>query len=96
MHASATHAQASAVSAVAFGLGATMPLLSGCFLQDSTRRIISVALSSTAGLAVLGATGALLGGARPLLGALRVVISGMLAMGATYGIGRAVGAETVA
>jgi VIT1/CCC1 family predicted Fe2+/Mn2+ transporter len=46
-------------------------------------------LATTAGLLAFGGTGAFLGGARVWRGALRVLVGGMLAMGASYGIGAA-------
>jgi VIT1/CCC1 family predicted Fe2+/Mn2+ transporter len=79
--------QASLASAVAFTVGAAIPLLSGAFILDTQTRNLVVLVASTLGLLVLGATGAALGGARQLVGALRVLVGGLLAMAVTYGIG---------
>jgi VIT1/CCC1 family predicted Fe2+/Mn2+ transporter len=79
-------------SAFAFSLGAAIPLLSGAFLPDPRVRMLSVAAASTFGLALFGAVGASLGGARVLVGALRVLIGGCLAMALTYAVGTLFGA----
>jgi len=79
--------QAAVVSCAAFTLGALVPLLAGAFLADWQMRVIAVFVASTIGLALFGVTGAALGGARVVIGALRVVIGGWMAMAATYGIG---------
>ena len=50
---------------------------------------------STVGMVVLGAAGALLGGANAFRGGLRVLCGGWLALGVTYGIGKAFGAGSV-
>lgn len=84
------------MSAIAFSLGAGMPLLAGAFLQDPMQRVYAVAAASTVGLAAFGAIGAVLGGARPFVGALRVLFGGVLAMAITYGVGRAFGAQMAA
>lgn len=81
--------QASLASAVAFTVGAAIPLLAGAFILDTQTRNLAVLAASTLGLLVLGATGAALGGARQLVGALRVLLGGLLAMAVTYGIGYA-------
>jgi VIT1/CCC1 family predicted Fe2+/Mn2+ transporter len=59
------------------------------------RRLISIVLVSTAGMAGFGVLGAVLGGANVIRGGSRVVIGGWIAMGITYGIGRAFGGTAV-
>uniref|UniRef100_A0A383V272 Uncharacterized protein n=1 Tax=Tetradesmus obliquus TaxID=3088 RepID=A0A383V272_TETOB len=81
--------QASWTSAVAFSMGAGLPLLAGAFIGDWRMRIISVALVSAAALVLFGGLGASLGGAKVSKGALRVLIGGLIAMGVTYAIGAA-------
>jgi hypothetical protein len=49
--------------------------------------MLVVSLVSAAGLAFFGWLGAFLGGARVLVGTLRVLIGGIIALGATYAIG---------
>ncbi len=81
--------KASAASALAFVVGAGLPLLSAAFIHDATWRLVSLVLTSTAALAAFGIIGALLGGANWLKGGARVIVGGWIAMGITYGIGRA-------
>ena len=85
--------QASLVSACAFTSGAAIPLVVAVLLRRSELRIAAVALASVVGLLLLGALGAYLGGAHRVKGALRVLVGGGLAMGITYGVGRAFGAQ---
>jgi VIT1/CCC1 family predicted Fe2+/Mn2+ transporter len=81
--------QASFTSALAFSLGAAPPLTAGAFIEDAHMRSIAVFCASTLGLMAFGAMGAYLGGAHKLLGAMRVLLGGWIAMAATYGLGRA-------
>lgn len=87
--------QAGVVSALAFTAGAIIPLASGAFIQDRQMRMIALAIGSVLGLAAFGLLGSILGGAKPIVGALRVVIGGACAMGATYGVGVALGTGVV-
>lgn len=84
--------QAAIVSALCFSVGAAIPLLSSIFLNDHIARLIAVLVSTTSGLILFGFLGAYLGGANLLRGSLRVVVGGLIALGVTYGIGRAFGA----
>lgn len=86
--------QASWTSALAFSLGAALPLLSGAFIQQWQVRIAAVVLVSALTLCFFGALGAHLGGANRAKGALRVFVGGSIAMAATYGIGAAFSAIT--
>lgn len=81
--------QASLTSALAFSLGAGMPLAAGSFIADAQTRIMAVAAATTVALLAFGALGASLGGARVVKGALRVLVGGWLAMAVTFGIGYA-------
>jgi vacuolar iron transporter family protein len=78
--------QAAGASALAFAIGGLLPLLAGAFIESFAARLSVVCGVSTIGLAVFGAVGAFLGGAKPYKGALRVLIGGWLAMLITYGI----------
>jgi vacuolar iron transporter family protein len=78
--------QAAGASALAFSIGGLLPLLAGAFIKSFAARLSVVCGVSTIGLAVFGAVGAFLGGAKPYKGALRVLIGGWLAMLITYGI----------
>lgn len=84
--------QASAASAGAFSVGAGVPLLAGCWVQDRGARIGAVAAVTTVMLVLIGGVGASLGGAKVWRGGLRVLVGGWLAMGATFAIGTAFGA----
>ncbi|KAK9845523.1 hypothetical protein WJX81_008565 [Elliptochloris bilobata] len=83
--------QAAGASAVAFCVGAGVPLLAAAFIHDYVWRLVSLVLASTAALLFFGMLGAGLGGASLWRGGLRVVVGGCLAMGITYGFGRAFG-----
>jgi VIT1/CCC1 family predicted Fe2+/Mn2+ transporter len=78
------------VSAASFRLGAAMPIM-GALFAPSAVRIVVIAVVSLVVLALLGAAGAHAGGAHRARAALRVVIGGGLAMGATALIGRLIG-----
>ncbi|KAJ8511757.1 hypothetical protein OPV22_002191 [Ensete ventricosum] len=82
---------AAAASALAFSLGAVLPLLAGGFIRSWGVRVGVVCAVSSLGLAGFGAAGAVLGGANVLNSALRVLIGGWLAMLVTYGVLRVSG-----
>ncbi|KAG2486703.1 hypothetical protein HYH03_014632 [Edaphochlamys debaryana] len=83
--------QAAIVSSLAFTAGALIPLLAGAFIHDKAARMASTAVAAVVGLVAFGLTGSLLGGVKPFIGALRVLIGGCIAMAVTYGIGLAMG-----
>ena len=85
--------QAAGASAAAFSVGALVPLLAIALAPASIRAGV-VAVVTVLALAVLGSTGARLGGAPALPAALRVVTWGAVAMAVTYAIGALVGAAT--
>ena len=84
--------QACLASAFAFCIGAGIPLLAASFITDHAMRIMSLVLATTAALTAFGSLGAWLGGANMFKGAARVIFGGWIALGVTYGIGRAFGA----
>lgn len=77
-------------SAAAFTIGAALPLILAAVLPTAWL-VIGQAAGSILFLAVLGAVGAVAGGANPLRPVVRVVFWGALAMALTAGIGRFVG-----
>jgi VIT1/CCC1 family predicted Fe2+/Mn2+ transporter len=81
---------AALTSAATFTAGALMPLLFAAVLPLAWM-IMGEAAGSILFLAVLGAVGAVAGGAQPWKPVLRVVFWGALAMALTAGIGRLVG-----
>ncbi|OQU85754.1 hypothetical protein SORBI_3004G301500 [Sorghum bicolor] len=74
--------KAAAASALAFAVGAALPLLSGAFVRPWAIRVAAVSL----GLAGFGAAGAYLGGASIVRSGVRVLLGGWLAMAVTFGI----------
>jgi VIT1/CCC1 family predicted Fe2+/Mn2+ transporter len=88
---SARPVQAAFTSAAAFSVGAVLPLL--VFLVTPRWvRSGAVVAGALAALALLGAVGAALGGARRLRATLRVAIGGAAAMGLTMLVGELTGA----
>lgn len=78
--------QAAMASAGSFAVGALLPIGVAALTPHSTV-IPVVAITSLLFLAVLGGLAARAGGAREIVGALRVTFWGALAMGVTAGIG---------
>jgi VIT1/CCC1 family predicted Fe2+/Mn2+ transporter len=78
--------QAALASAASFAVGAAMPILTAVIVPEASL-IPFVAGTSLVFLALLGGLAARVGGARIMLGALRVTVWGALAMGVTAGIG---------
>lgn len=83
--------QASVASAIAFSAGALLPLIVFLVLP-ATGRTPLVVLGAVAALALLGAVGAALGGARRVRATLRVAGGGAVAMGLTMLVGELAGA----
>jgi VIT1/CCC1 family predicted Fe2+/Mn2+ transporter len=83
--------QAALASAVSFAAGAALPVIFAAVVPMA-HVIAVVSVSSLLLLAVLGAVAARAGGASLVKGAGRVTLWGALAMAATAGIGRMVGA----
>jgi vacuolar iron transporter family protein len=82
--------QAAWASALSFAAGAILPLVAIGMSPPSARAVICVAVTLVA-LAVLGDTGARLGGAPRLRATLRGLVWGAVAMAVTAGIGALVG-----
>jgi VIT1/CCC1 family predicted Fe2+/Mn2+ transporter len=82
--------QAAWASALSFSAGAILPLVAIGVCPPPARVVVCVVVTLVA-LAVLGDTGARLGGAPRLPAMLRVLVWGALAMAATAGIGALVG-----
>lgn len=82
--------QAAFSSAVAFTLGAALPLIA-ILLPPATWRIPVAVVAVLLALALTGALSAYLGKASPWRPTIRVMIGGGLAMAVTYGIGSLVG-----
>ena len=82
--------QAAISSAVAFTVGALLPMLA-ILLTPPSPRIPVTFVSVLIALGITGWVSARLGGADPVQATKRVVIGGALAMAVTYGIGRMIG-----
>jgi len=78
--------QAALTSALTFAVGAALPLII-VFMAPEARLVLAVAVASLLCLGILGWLAARTGGARPGIGAARVVFWGALAMGLTAAIG---------
>jgi VIT1/CCC1 family predicted Fe2+/Mn2+ transporter len=83
--------RAASVSAVAFAVGAALPLATGAAAPGSVRIAMIVAVALVA-LAALGAVGARVGGGLQGRASVRVLVGGGLAMAASILIGNLVGA----
>jgi VIT1/CCC1 family predicted Fe2+/Mn2+ transporter len=82
--------QAASASASSFSVGALVPILAA-LLGPPSMVLIAIPAASLLGLAGLGALGAVAGGAKPTLAAVRVVLGGAVAMAATGMIGAVIG-----
>lgn len=85
---------AALASAVAFTLGAILPMLA-ILLPPAAMRVPLTFAAVLVALAITGALGAWIGGAPRLRAAVRVVIGGALALAATFTIGTLLGASGV-
>jgi vacuolar iron transporter family protein len=85
--------QASIASGLAFIFGALIPLLAGAFWSTARDRLISILVFVSFGLALFGGMGAYLGGAPVWKASGRVLLGGWVAMGITFGIGKAFGEQ---
>lgn len=82
--------QAAVSSAIAFTVGAVLPLLA-ILLPPPTVRIPVTVAAVLVALAITGGVSARLGGAKPGRPTLRVIVGGALAMAITFGIGHLIG-----
>jgi VIT1/CCC1 family predicted Fe2+/Mn2+ transporter len=82
--------QAALFSAASFTLGSLLPLLI-IFIVPRVYLVPSISIMAVLFLALLGAVAARIGGARIVLGSLRVVIWGTIAMFVSAGIGSLLG-----
>lgn len=78
--------QAAMASALAFSLGAIVPLLSAAFITNHKVRLGVVVAATTVGLVGFGGGGAVLGKTRVARSCIRVLIGGWLAMAITFGL----------
>uniref|UniRef100_A0ACD5WQS3 Uncharacterized protein n=1 Tax=Avena sativa TaxID=4498 RepID=A0ACD5WQS3_AVESA len=88
--------QAAAASALAFSVGALLPLLAAGFIVGYRLRVAVVVAVATLALAAFGFVGAVLGRAPVAKSCARVVVGGLAAMGVTFGFMRLFRATLVA
>ncbi|KAK8951428.1 hypothetical protein KSP39_PZI003594 [Platanthera zijinensis] len=79
-------AHAALASALAFSIGATVPLLAAGFIKRYEVRLLVVAGAASLALIVFGWVGAVLGRASPVRSVLRVLLGGWVAMAVTFGL----------
>ncbi|KAF4364073.1 hypothetical protein G4B88_015107 [Cannabis sativa] len=85
--------QAAAASALAFSVGAIVPLLAASFIKDYRVRLWAVVAAVSLALAVFGWLGAVLGKAPTVKSAARVLVGGWLAMAITFGLTKLIGSS---
>ena len=89
-HSRAQPIEAMVGSAIAFAIGAAVPLLAIGISSTSNRIAVTIAIVVVA-LLGLGAAGARAGGAHPVRPIVRVVIGGLIAMAFTMAVGKLFG-----
>lgn len=85
--------QAGAASALAFSVGAMVPLLAASFIREYKVRVGVVLCAVTVALVGFGWLGAVLGKAPTLRASGRVLIGGWLAMAITFGLTKLIGSS---
>ncbi|KAL8116716.1 hypothetical protein AgCh_023025 [Apium graveolens] len=85
--------QAAFASALAFALGAIVPLLAAAFIGDHKVRLIVVIAAVTFALLVFGGVGAVLGKTPALKSCVRLLIGGWIAMAITFGLTKLIGSS---
>ncbi|XP_004504756.1 vacuolar iron transporter homolog 4-like [Cicer arietinum] len=83
--------QAAVASALAFSVGAVMPLLAAAFIKDHRIRMSVVAAVVSLALLVFGGIGAMLGKTPMMKSCVRVLIGGWMAMAVTFGLTKLIG-----
>lgn len=83
--------QAAVASALAFGVGAVVPLLGAAFIKEYVVRVGVVVVVVSLALLGFGGLGAVLGKAPVVKSSLRVLLGGWVAMGITFGFTKLIG-----
>ena len=89
-HTLANPIQAAIASAVAFSIGAGIPIVAALLSTTHAGGLV-ITITSLVALAISGAVGAYIGGGGKVWASIRVLIGGGLAMAVTYGIGFLIG-----
>ncbi|KAL3592545.1 hypothetical protein D5086_011185 [Populus alba] len=82
-----------AASALAFSVGALVPLLAASFIREYKVRLGVVVAAVTLALMIFGWLGAVLGKAPAVRSSLRVLVGGWLAMAITFGLTKLIGSS---
>ncbi|KAG8633059.1 hypothetical protein MANES_18G073719v8 [Manihot esculenta] len=85
--------QAAAASAIAFSVGAMVPLLAASFIRNYKVRLGAVVGSVSLALLVFGWLGAVLGKAPAVRSSARVLVGGLMAMAITFGLTKLIGSS---
>ncbi|CAI9115711.1 OLC1v1016697C1 [Oldenlandia corymbosa var. corymbosa] len=85
--------QAAAASALAFSVGAMVPLLAASFIKEYKVRIAVVVAAVTLALVAFGWLGAVLGKSPAVRSSVRVLLGGWLAMAITFGLTKLIGSS---
>lgn len=85
--------KAAGASALSFLCGSLVPLVSTVFLRENMARIVVLPVVASIALVLFGGIGAYLGGSPVRVSAIRLLISGWIAMVITYGLLKPVGRE---
>ncbi|XWS39686.1 hypothetical protein CRYUN_Cryun18bG0076200 [Craigia yunnanensis] len=85
--------QAAAASALAFSVGAVLPLLAAAFIRDHKVRMAMVVAVASMALMVFGLLGALLGGTPVVKSSARMLVGGWMAMAITFGLTKLIGSH---
>ncbi|KAJ4835831.1 hypothetical protein Tsubulata_033036 [Turnera subulata] len=83
--------QAAIASALAFAVGAVIPLLAAVFIHDYKVRLIVVTCVVSLALVGFGVLGAVLGNTPVVKSSVRVLFGGWVAMAITFGLTRVIG-----
>uniref|UniRef100_A0A2P2P0S8 Vacuolar iron transporter n=1 Tax=Rhizophora mucronata TaxID=61149 RepID=A0A2P2P0S8_RHIMU len=87
--------QAAAASALAFSVGAMVPLLAASFIREYKVRLGALVAAVTVALVVFGWLGAVLGKAPVVRSAARVLVGGWLAMAITFGLTKSIASSAL-
>jgi VIT1/CCC1 family predicted Fe2+/Mn2+ transporter len=85
--------QAAFASALAFSVGAVLPLLATAFIRGHRLRLSVVIAVATSALIAFGVVGARVGGTPMVKSATRVLVGGWVAMTITVGLTRLIGSK---
>ncbi|KAE9446937.1 hypothetical protein C3L33_21177, partial [Rhododendron williamsianum] len=85
--------QAAAASALAFTIGAIVPLLAAAFIRNHKVRLGVVVAAASMALVAFGGVGAVLGKTSVVRSGTRVVVGGWMAMAITFGLTKLIGSN---